>query len=141
VSAAAVQLDLAPEKPAWARTWGTLTERQRREQRTRWIDLLTPITIALAKRRGPEGITASEVTSEAILCGYLWGEAAFFERYPRVYAWIGPWLGQLARRGHLVPKVIPIPGGQLQVSRKSERGASHRNRNAVYLHPEFARRG
>lgn len=140
---AAVQLELSPvppPKPAWAVSWGSLTDAARRQQRERWVELLTPIMRSLAKRRGVEGITASEVVSAGITAGVLWGETSFIERYPRVYAWVGPWLAQVARRGGLAPKVVSVPGGgQLQVTRRSEREASHSNRNAVYLDPEFAR--
>lgn len=139
---AAVQLELdpvPPVAPSWATSWGSLTDAARRQQRERWIELLTPIMRSLAKRRGAEGITASEVVSAGITLGVLWGEASFIERYPRVYAWVGPWLAQVARRGGLAPKVVEVPGGgQVHVQRKSERGASHRNRNGIYLDPEFA---
>jgi hypothetical protein len=131
-----IQLDTAP---AWTRTWGSLSFAERRRERERLAERLTPIMRALAKRRGPEGITASEVIAEAIVAGVLWGEPTFIESYPRVYAWIGPWLAQLARRGSLVPKLVELPGGgQLHVTRIAERGASHRNRNAVYLDPGAA---
>lgn len=137
---AAAQLDMLPESPGWARSWGSLTAQQRAGQRMRWIELMTPRVRRLAEKAGPEGITASDVISDAIVVGIFWGEAAFIERYPRVYAWVGPWLAQLARVGRLQPMLVPLSGGgQLHVTRKSERGASHRNRNAVYLLPGVGR--
>jgi hypothetical protein len=135
----AVQLDLVPQRPRWASTWGSLTDGERVAQRTRWVEQLSPVVHAMAVRRGVEGITASDVISEAIVLGIFWGETSFIERYPRVYAWVGPWLAHLARRGRLTPKTVANPGGRpVQVTRKSERGASHANRNAIYLAPEVA---
>lgn len=136
---AAVQMELVPVAPLWATTWGTLTDRQRAEHRRRWIERLTPVMRQLAKRHRSEGITASEVLTEGIIAGVLWGEDAFIERYPRVYAWIGPWLSKVAREGKLVPRMIDIPGGgKVQLTRASTRDGSHSNRNAVYLDPEYA---
>jgi hypothetical protein len=51
-----------------------------------------------------------------------------------VYAWIGPWLAGLARRGVIDPKLVELPGGgRLHVSRTSDRALSHSNKGGVYV--------
>lgn len=114
-----------------------LTDRARLQQRM--LELL----LALALRNGPEGVTPSELLSEAIapsIKGYaaiLPGPAPRGKQ--RRDSWIGPWMAVLADRKVVMRKTIPLPGGgRLHVERKATRRDSHRNPGLVYLHPRFA---
>jgi hypothetical protein len=112
------------------------TPAQRKADRERLKERLLPLVLALAKRRGPEGITASEVLAEALVVGTLTPAPS---HDPRRHAWLGPWLGQLARLGILTPKMVRLPdGGTLHVTRKSVRHTSKQNAGGVYLDPAVA---
>jgi hypothetical protein len=127
-------LTAPPPTPPWAQRWGSLTDEQRKRQRERWQEQLQPLVLDLAARRGPEGITASDVISAGITAGILNGERLFLKEYPRVYAFIGPWLAQLARTGTLRPKTARLEGGgEIHVKRESSRDVSHGNANLVYV--------
>lgn len=128
-----------PAPESWQTRWASLSDEERRQQRERWKQLLLPIVLELAARRGGEGITASEVQTEGMLRGVLWGERSFLTANPRVYSFIGAWLSQLANDGALVPKVYRIEGGgSVKARRESERDPSHGNSAFVYLHPREA---
>lgn len=128
-----------PSVPAWATTWSSLTDDQRKAQRERWKELLRPIVRALVRRRGPEGIIAGDVIAEGITGGILWGERSFVTKYPRVYAWVGPWLGQLAAEGVIAAKTEALASGRrIQVTRRSDRSLSHGNEGGVFVALEFA---
>lgn len=119
--------------------WASLTELQRKAQRERWQELLLPIVTSLAERRGPEGITASEVIGEGIVAGVLNGERVFMKANPKVYAWVGNWLRGLAHDGPLAKKLVRLEdGGSIHATRLSERAASHSNRNAIYVGKRWA---
>jgi len=118
-----------PQAPADVRP---LSPAERLARRARDKERLQPVVLDLARRRGGEGIIASEVITEAITRGVFTGQES--RMAPRAYSWVGPWLAQLARRGHLVEKRI----NGMRVRRKAERDASHANENLVYLHPEHA---
>lgn len=105
-------------------------DRQRDAMRLK--ERLLPIVRDLASRRGIEGITASEVISEAITRGILPGPAP--RTNPRRDAFMGPWLAQLARDRVLAPKLVQ----GFHVRRKSEREASHQNEGRVYVAPDYA---
>lgn len=123
-----------PPPPAWTQRWASLTEDERRRQRERWQEQLLPLVRDLARRRGPEGITASEVMAEGITKGVLPGERSFLTAHPRVFSWIGAWMAQLARTGTLRAKTARIEGGgELHLKRTSERDASHSNANLIYV--------
>lgn len=125
---------LGDRAPGWASSWGALTDAQRLAQRERWKEQLLPIVRELAARTTPEGVTASEVLAEGCRRSLLWGERSFLTKYPRIYAWIGGWLRQLAGDGVLAAKTVDLPGGgTLAVTRESERKLSHSNKNVVYV--------
>jgi hypothetical protein len=127
-------LTIPAEIPGWATRWDSLTEQQREAQRSRWKALLEPHVLELARKSGPEGIIASDVLSLGVTLGILNGERLFVKRHPRIYAFLGPWLGHLAEDGKLVPKMIRLPDGSLlHVKRKSTRLVSKGNQGAVYL--------
>lgn len=120
--------------PSWVSSWGTLTTSQQFAQRERWKEQLLPRLLDLARRNGPEGIIAADVIGDGITSGVLWGERVFLKKYPRIYAWIGPWLGQLANSGTLAPVMVELPnGGRLHVTRMSERSLSKHNKGGVYV--------
>jgi hypothetical protein len=124
----------APATPGWTERWASLTDAERKAKRDRWQEQLRPLVLDLARRRGPEGITASEVITAGILAGVLNGERAFLTHHPRVYSWVGSWLAQLARAGALRAKTVRLEGGgEIHVKRESERDASHGNANLVYV--------
>ena len=109
---------------------------QRKADRDRTKERLLPVVRELAIRRGPEGITASEVLAEALVRSILPPAPA---HDPRRHSWLGGWLASLARAGELAPKMVRLPdGGTLHVTRKSERHASHRNDGRIYLDPKVA---
>jgi hypothetical protein len=109
---------------------------ERKRDRDRLKERLLPVVLELARRRGGEGITASEVLAEALVLGIVTPAPA---TDPRRHAWIGPWLAVLAKGGQLAPKTVRLPdGGTLHVTRKSQRHGSHANKNDVYLHPAVA---
>ena len=119
-------------RPSWAETWASLTPARQRAQRDRWAEQLLPIVRELAGR--PQGVTASEVLSAGADAGILWTERSFVSRYPRFYAWLGPWLASLAARGVLTARTVDLPeGGTLHVTRESDRVGSHGNKNGVYV--------
>lgn len=128
-----------PGVPAWAQSWGSLTDDQRAAQRERWKELLRPVVLELVAKRGPEGIIAGDVIAEGIVRGLLWGERTFLQDHPRVYAWVGPWLASLAAQGTIAPLTVRLPNGStLQVTRKSERSLSHGNPGGVFVALEYA---
>jgi hypothetical protein len=134
-------LDLfaAAAPPSWTERWASLTAAERDAQRERWKDALLPLVEELAEKSGPEGITASEVQTAAILAGKLNGDRVFLKNNPRVYSWLGAWLASLASGGTLVPKTLKLEGGgSIKATRASERDASHANVGYVYLHPRVA---
>lgn len=107
-------------------------EAERRRIRARDQERLLPIVTALAARRGAEGITASEVITEAVLRGVLTGQETAVSQ--RALSWIGPWLAQLARRGTLAP----LTRAGMVVRRRSDREASHGNLQVCYVAPQYA---
>ena len=109
---------------------------QRKHDRERTRERLLPVVRELASKRGPEGITASDLLAEALVRGILTPAPG---HDPRRHSWLGGWLAALARAGELAPKLVRLPdGGTLHVTRKSERYASHANANRIYLHPAVA---
>jgi hypothetical protein len=131
----------ADNRPAWVQTWATTSPAQRKAIRESWERALEPIAIELADRRGGEGITASELLTEAILRGVLWGERSFLKvpANRRIYSFIGPMLRRLAREQKLAPKKLPLVGGGFVIaSRVSDRPDSHGNENDIYLHLRYA---
>lgn len=126
--------DTTPSAPQWVTTWGTLTIEQQHAQRERWKEQLRPRVVELARKSGPEGIIAADVISDGITSGVLWGERVFLQRYPRIYAFVGPWLGKLAAGGMLEPVMVDLPNGaRLHVTRMSERSLSKHNKAGVYV--------
>ena len=126
----------ADDTPLWAQA----PSRQSADERARDVDRLKerllPVVLEMAERRGPEGITASEVLSEGLVRSILLPAPA---HDPRRHSWIGPWLGSLARAGQLAAKMVRLPdGGTLHVKRKSDRHASKQNENGIYLDPKVA---
>ncbi|HKW09726.1 MAG TPA: hypothetical protein VJO33_05055 [Gemmatimonadaceae bacterium] len=115
-----------------ASLFDAVTPAQRRRERERLQQRLEPITLALAERRGPEGVIAADVISEAVVRGLLTGQE--WRSAPRAYSWVGPWLASLARAGKLAPKMA----GPVHARRKSDREASHSNSQLVYVAPRFA---
>lgn len=129
--------DLGPLFSGEPASTPVLTDRARQQERM--LELL----LALAKRNGVEGVTPSELLSEAIapsIKGFgaiLPGPAPKGKQ--RRDSWIGPWMCVLADRDVIARKTIPLAGGgRLHVERKATRRDSHRNPGAVYLHPDFA---
>jgi hypothetical protein len=123
--------------PGWAQTWASLTETERRAQRDRWKQQLLPLVLDLAAR--PQGVTASEVLTAGAEASILWTERSFVSRYPRIYAWIGVWLAELATKDQLEARTVRLPeGGTLHVTRESSRIGSHGNRNGIYTRGQAA---
>lgn len=128
-------------RPAWVQTWGTTSPEQRRAIRESWEAKLEPIALELTERRGPEGITASELTTEGILRGVLWGERSFLSvpANRRIYSFVGPMLARMASAKKIAEKRKALVGGGYVVdSRPSERPGSKRNPNDVYVAVRFA---
>lgn len=131
---AGTMFDAEPTPPHWTQRWASMSEEERRAQRSRWQEKLLPLVLQLAARRDPEGITASEVLSAGITTGILNGERAFISQHPRIYSWIGAWLAQLARAGTIQPKTARIEGGgEIHLKRESTRDLSHGNGNLIYV--------
>jgi hypothetical protein len=118
--------------PGWAQTWASLTETERRAQRDRWKQQLLPLVLDLAAR--PQGVTASEVLTAGAEASILWTERSFVSRHPRIYSFLGGWLGQLAKQGKLAPKTARVEGhGTIHLRRDSERKLSHDNDGLIYV--------
>jgi hypothetical protein len=118
--------------PRWAETWASLSETERRAQRDRWKEQLLPLVLELAAR--PHGVTASEVLTGGAESFVLWTERSFVSRYPRIYSFLGGWLGQLAKQGKLAPKTARVEGhGTIHLRRDSERKLSHDNDGLIYV--------
>lgn len=114
--------------PSWTQRWASLTDAERKAQRERWQEKLLPIVLEFVVTR--EDIIASDVISRGITDGVLNGERAFLAQHPKVYSFVGPWLGALAVAGVIGRKTVALPdGGELQLTRKSERDPSHGNKN------------
>lgn len=121
-----------PAVPRWAEVWGSLTDTARKAQRERWKELLLPAVVELSAR--PQGVTWSEVTTAGIDRGILWGERPFLSKYPRIYAWGGSWLAQLAKEGIIVPKTAHVEGhGTIHLRRESTRDLSNDNAGFIYV--------
>lgn len=123
-----------PELPRWVETWGSLTDDERKAQRERWMELLLPVVLELARRTAPIGVTWSEVTAVGIERGYLWGERSFLKKYPRIYSFGGGWLSRLATQGMLAPETARVGGhGVIHLRRDAERKISHSNDGFIYI--------
>jgi hypothetical protein len=126
--------DTTPSAPAWVQSWGTLTVAQQHAQRERWKEQLRPRVVELARKSGPEGIIAADVISDGITSGVLWGERVFLTKYPRIYAFVGLWLAELAVGGVLEALTVRTDNGAtFQVRRESTRAISKGNLGKVYV--------
>jgi hypothetical protein len=126
----------ASDTPLWSVAQSSQSPVERKRDVERLKERLLPIVCDMAKRRGPEGVTASEVLAEGLVLGILTPAPS---HDPRRYAFIGPWLAALAHLGILAPKTVKLPDGSLlHVKRKSLRHSSHANPNAIYISPELA---
>lgn len=133
----------APPHP-FAR-WASLSDTERKAQRERWEAQLLPIVIRIADVAAGDGITASDVMSHGITEGVLNGERAFLTANPKVYSFLGTYLVRLAYDGILAPKLLRVEGAgedgrpaTVHVSRVSQRAASHRNKQLVYVAAKYA---
>lgn len=126
----------ADDMPLWAQSPSRQSPTDRKREVERLKERLLPVVTDMAQRRGPEGITASEVLAEALVRGIL---TPVPSSDPRRHAWIGPWLSSLAAQGVLVAKTVRLPDGSMfHVKRTSQRHSSHKNPNGVYLDPAVA---
>lgn len=103
-------------------------EAERRRIRARDQERLEPLMRDLARRRGPEGITAAELIAEGITRGVFTGQETAMGQQ-RALSWIGPWLAALAKRGVLARRM----DDGVEVRRRSERAQSHGNLQLVYV--------
>lgn len=120
-----------PEVPGWATRWASLTKAERVAQQDRWKALLLPVVLELAATR--EDFIASDVIAVGAERGLLNTERPFLKLHPRIYSFIGTWLGLLAERGTIARHTIPLPnGGVWQLQRKADRSLSHSNKNLCF---------